>query len=668
MALPKLTKRVKVVSGTVLVIVLAVIAWRNRPIHVEIALDGPTAEWPSYGNDRGGSRHSPLTQITPENVQHLKIAWEYHHGDVSDGKGEIPSTTAFEATPIMVRGTLYFPTPFNRVIALDPETGEEKWTYDPKMDLNGRFANQLIARGVEYWEDASDASAPGSRRIFTTTNDSRLIALDAQSGLPCQDFGTGGEIDLGEGPGPKDWYGEYHITSPPAIAGDVVVVGSAISDNARVDAPSGVVRAYHARTGDLIWAWDLAPPDKDEKDYPTSEAGYVLGTPNVWAPIAVDVERDLVFLPTGNASPDYFAASRNGLDYYSSSVVALRGATGEVVWNFQTVHHDLWDFDVPCQPTLTHITRDGKKIPVVVQATKMGLIFVLHRETGEPIFEVEERPAPQGDTPGEIYSPTQPIPVKPPQLVGRDFEPEDAWSLTPFGKRGVRERVEALHFEGMYTPPRVNVPTLMYPGNAGGSNWGGIAIEGEREILVANTMDLAWVVSLIPADEIEEAKKNNPGVEIGTQKGAPYGMRRETLLSGLGLPINPPPWGTLAAVDLQKGDIMWQVKLGTVRDIAPVPLPLKFGVPNLGGPLVTGSGLIFIAAALDDYLRAFDLMTGEEIWKARLPAGGQATPMTYRVNETGKQYVVIAAGGHGRAGSKLGDSLVAFALPGKPGA
>jgi quinoprotein glucose dehydrogenase len=327
------------------------------------------------------------------------------------------------------------------------------------------------------------------------------------------------------------------------------------------------------------------------------------------------------------------------------------------------VHHDLWDFDVPAQPTLTTIVRDGVEIPVVIQATKMGLLFMFHRETGEPIFEIEERPVPQSGVPGEQTSPTQPFPVKPPPLVPHDLSLEDAWGLTPFDKKACKEKLEALHFEGIYTPPQLKKGTLMYPGNAGGSNWGGVAVDPDRQLLIANVMDMAWVVSLLPIEEFEEARRANPGVEISPQRGTPYAMRREMLMSDWDLPCNPPPWGTLSAVDLGTGDIRWQVNLGTIRDLAPVPIPWKLGVPNLGGPLVTASGLIFIGATMDDYIRAFDTETGKELWKGRLPAGGQATPMTYRLSEGGKQYVVIAAGGHGRGGTTLGDAIVAFALP-----
>ncbi len=626
------------------------------------AADAVTADWLDYGRDRGGSRYSPVSQITRDNVRHLEVAWVYRTGDWSDGRGKFGTTSAFEATPILVDGILYVSTPFNRVIALDPQTGQEKWVFDPKIDLTAEYRNQLTSRGVSFWRDANNPDDSSAHRIFAATNDARLIAINAATGQLCTDFGDGGEVDLDAGVGERRDRGEYAVTSPPAIAGDMVIVGSAVADNVRIDAPSGVIRAYHARSGALEWSWDLAPPGGPARKDLVSDAGYALGTPNVWAVMSVDEERDLVFVPTGNPSPDYYGGMREGHDYYGSSVVALRASTGEVVWNFQTVHHDLWDFDVPAQPTLTHVVRDGEEIPVVIQATKMGLVFTLHRETGEPIFEVEERPVPQTTVPGEVTSPTQPFPVAPPPLVGTSLSPEDGWGLFGFGARECKEAIAELHFEGIYTPPRVNEPTLMYPGNAGGSNWGGVAVDPNRQILIANVIDMAWVVTLIPSDQIERARKENPGAEIGRQEGTPYAMMRKMLISSLDLPCNPPPWGTLAAVDLSTGSILWQVPLGTVRDIAPVPLPVNYGTPNLGGPTVTGGGLVFIGAAMDDYIRAFDIETGDELWKRRLPAGGQATPMTYRISEDQPQMVVIAAGGHGRMGSTLGDYVVAFAL------
>lgn len=557
-------------------------------------------------------------------------------------------------------GTLYGCTPFNRVFALDPVTGAERWSHDPGIDVTANYANQLVCRGVSAWRD--DAAEPGARcarRIFTATNDARLIALDAADGTPCPGFGDEGTVDLTRGVGETRWAGEYQVTSPPAVVHDLVVVGSAVSDNQRIGAPSGVVRAFDARTGALRWAWDPVPPGIAPGGR-AAGSGWVLSSPNVWAPLSVDEARDLLFVPTGNPTPDYASGWREGIDTYGSSVVALRASTGERVWHFQTVHGDVWDFDLPAQPTLTTLSRGGRRVPAVVQATKMGLVFTLHRETGEPLFPVEERPVPQGGEAGFPLSPTQPFPVKPPPLSALSLTPDDAFGLVFFDRRACRRRIAALRSEGIFTPPTLQ-GSVMFPGNAGGTNWGGVAVDPERQLLVANVMNLAWVVTLLPPERYAAEKAANPGVEISPQEGTRYAMRREALLSPLGLPCNPPPWGTLAAVDLGSGELRWQVPLGGVRDIAPVPIPWEPGVPNLGGPLVTGSGLVFIGAALDDYLRAFDAGSGRELWRARLPAGGQATPMTYRAG--GRQFVVIAAGGHGRGGSTLGDALVAFALP-----
>jgi quinoprotein glucose dehydrogenase len=613
--------------------------------------------WAHWGGDEGGMRYSELDQITPQNVDQLEELWTWRHGDVSDGSSPFRTSSAFELTPLLVDGTLYGCTPFNRVFALDPLTGEERWIFDPEIDKHANWANQLLCRGVASWIDVEAAGDAHCRhRILTNTVDARLFALDAATGKPCADFGEDGSVDLNPGVGEQRWRGEYQLTSAPTLAGDLVVVGSAIGDNVRIEAPSGVIRAFDVRTGEMVWAWDLAPPNKPggKRD---PDSGWMLSTPNVWAPMSYDPQRDLLFVPTGNPTPDYASAHRQGLDHYGSSTVALNARTGEVVWAFQSVHHDVWDLDVPAQPVLFPLRRGGKVIPAVVQPTKSSHLFILDRSTGAPLFPVEERPVPQGGEEGFVLSPTQPFPVKPPPLIRMGITPEDAWGITPWDRGHCREKIEALRFDGAYTPPTAQ-GSVMIPGNAGGSNWGGVAIDPERQLLVANVMDLPWVVTLFPRAEFEKARAEQPDVEHGVQEGTPWGMRRDMLTSNLGLPCNAPPWGTLHAVDLATGDLRWSIPIGDP------PLLGTWGLPNLGGPLVTKTGLVFLSATFgDSKLRAIDIDTGEVLWKASLPAGGQAVPMTYRVG--GRQVVVIAAGGFGRipVPGNLGDSLVAYALP-----
>ncbi|UCC70981.1 MAG: pyrroloquinoline quinone-dependent dehydrogenase [Gemmatimonadota bacterium] len=632
---------------------------------IVLSTGGPIADWPAYGGDPYGTRYSPLTQITPENVEHLEVAWVHRTGDVSDGS-KYPRKTSFEATPILFEGTLYFSTPFSRVVALDPETGAERWSYDPQIDLNEGYSESLVSRGVEAWVDPEGREGEAcQKRIFFATLDARLLALDALTGRPCQGFGDSGEVDLKVGVGEVE-IGEYEVTSPPVALGDVVIVGSAQGDNRRVDVESGDVRGFDARTGELRWSFQPVPraPDRPGWDAWQPEQARRVGAGNAWAPLSSDPERDLVFLPTGSAAPDFYGGERLGNNAFANSVVALRASSGELLWHYQVVHHDLWDYDIASQPTATTIRRDGREIPAVVQATKMGHIFILHRETGEPLFPVEERPVPASTVEGEAVWPTQPFPVLPPPLLPERMTPDSAWGLTPWDKGKCRQKMESLSYEGIFTPPSLE-GTLEYPSMIGGANWGGVAVDPERRLLVVNLNRFASWVRLIPRDEFDDARRA-PDAEgqFTAQRGTPYGMNRDAgLVSPWDVPCTPPPWGKLVAIDIDEGSVRWDVPLGTIRDIAPVPMPIQWGTPNLGGPIVTAGGLVFVGAAMDDYLRAFDSETGEEVWKGRLPAGGQATPMTYRIRPDGKQFVVIAAGGHGGLDTTLGDYLVAFALP-----
>lgn len=621
------------------------------------------AGWPAYGGDAGGNRYSAAEEITPDNVGTLEQAWSFRTGAL-DGHDDILYRIAFEGTPILAEGSLVICTPFNVIIALDPGSGEEKWRYDPEVPTDGEPSNDFTCRGVSHWTDAeAEPDEPCAARIFMGTVDARIVAVDAHTGAPCVDFGNAGQVQL-EPSIALRWPGEWQITSPPAIVGDVVVTGSTISDNLRAAAPAGTVHAFDARTGGPLWTFDPVPRDPDDP----ARAGWagnsaeIAGHANVWAPIAVDEERGLVFLPTSSPSPDYFGGGRAGDNRYANSVVALDGATGEVAWHFQTVHHDVWDYDLPAQPSLVTVWRDGQAHDVVAQITKMGLIFALDRETGEPFLPIEEREVPQGGAEGEILSPTQPFPVTPPVVPDRLRPFRDAFGITLWDRLACASRIRGLRGEGLFTPPVVG-GMLSYPFSGGGGNWGGAAFDPSRNLLIVNMSSMANAIDLIPGTEDREAAGPiADDAEFAPMEGVPYAMTREVLLSPLGLPCTAPPWGVIAGIDLATGEIVWRRTLGTTEDIAPGGLALRLGTPNFGGPIVTAGGLIFIGAAMDDYLRALDVETGEELWRGRLPGGGQATPMTY-VWE-GRQYVVIAAGGHGRSGTTQSDYLVAFALPG----
>ncbi len=617
---------------------------------------GPVADWPEYGRGKSALSWSPVGQITPANVEHLVVAWEHHSGDVSDGSGDT-SRTSFQTRPIVPNETLYYCSGLNKVFALDPETGVERWRFDPVLrnrQLGGPYP--LVCRGVAYWKDADAGAAACQERILTATIDSELIAIDAATGAPCADFGTRGRVDLREGfaDAPR-W--EAYVTSPPLVVGDTVVVGGLVQDNLRVDAPSGVVRGFDVRSGALRWAWDPVPPG-----FPPPASGYTPGTPNAWAPLSGDAERGLVFVPTGNPAPDLFNAIRRGLDHYGSSVVALSAETGELVWHFQTVHRDVWDYDVPAQPVLFEHPAVGSGRPGVAQITKMGFLFLLDRETGVPLYPVEERPVAHDGVSGETLSPTQPFPTHPGPLIPTALPPEAAWGFTPIDRGDCREKLSSIRNEGIYTPPSLE-GSIVYPGNAGGPNWGGISLDPERGIVYVNAMRAPTVARLIPRAEaagLDYAGAAYPN-ELYPMEGAPYAVSRGPLLSSFGAPCVPPPWGTLQAVDLASGETRWQATLGTTRDQAPWPLWFDNGAPNLGGPLATGGGLVFIGATTDKFFRAFDAENGDELWRARIPYTANASPITYRLREDGRQFVVIAAGGHGW--SEPGDALLAFALP-----
>jgi len=624
--------------------------------------------WTHYGADAGGSRYSSLATINRDNVSDLDVAWTYRTGE-SKRRGDKSGFQTFQNTPILLPpeagGSLIVCSPFSRIIALDPATGRERWFFEPEVPLD--FWMPYNCRGVSVWTDPeAESDEMCASRIIVGTNDARVIAIDSRDGKRCEGFGSNGEVPL-EIAQEHVIRGEVKITSPPVVVNGVIVVGSFVRDMLRVEAPSGKVRAYDARTGALLWSFDPVP--KDPSDPAASswhgDSASKVGAANVWSVMSVDAERDLVFLPTTSPSTDYYGGHRPGENRYANSLVALRGSSGEVVWHFQTVHHDTWDYDLGSQPLLVELPRNGVSTPAVVLPTKMGFVFVLNRETGEPIFPVEERPVPQGGVKGEWLSPTQPFPTAPPPLLRQRLLPEDAWGFTWFDQRACRKKIEALRSEGLYTPISEQGTVLM-PSSLGGANWGSGAFDPRRNLLVINTSRVPGIVKLIPRENIEDpdSRDDFPDLSqaaINPQIGTPYVVEFDFLVSPLGAPCSAPPWGGLTAVDLVKGEIRWDVPFGSIEKMLPLPVPWDLGTPNVGGPIVTAGGLVFIGATMDDRFRAYDVETGKVLWNTKLPAGGQATPMTYEAG--GRQFVVIAAGGHVILNTTLGDYIVAFALP-----
>ncbi len=658
------------------------------------------ATWSAYGGDAGGQRYSTAEQITPANVDGLRVAWEFHTGALATQR---PSRTeaAFEATPILEGRTLYFTTPFDQVMAVDAVSGQGRWSYDPQVP-SGFMAGVYTSRGVAFWREQRPARGPGepcAERVFAATLDGRLLALDAVTGKTCPGFGTGGVVDLKKNLPTQttEPFQEYGVTSPPTVVGDVVVVGSAVADGQEVDVEPGVVRGYDVRTGHLLWTWDPMP-------WAWHQAVRT-GGGNTWGVISADPAHGLIYLPTGSPSPDFYGGMRPGDDRDADSVVALDARTGRKVWAFQLVHHDLWDYDVAAQPLLFEFQN---RVPAVAVATKMGMIFVLNRLTGVPLLPVQERPVPKSDVPGERTSPTQPFSSLPP-LSPLSLHAEDLPGHTLADASACAKQLAALRNDGIYTPPSPK-GSLLYPGSLGGVNWGSPAFDPETGILYVNSNHHAFRTRLVPrwrfeADQVLDswenwiyaaasllallllgrrrwspgwvggpavlllaaggvlvafrpAERQHFGTETAPQRKSPFAVERAPLTDGHGLPCTPMPWGKLTALNLNAGAKQWERPLGTMVKGA------ETGSLNLGGPTVTRGGLVFAAAVREPVLRAFDKKTGSLVWTGTLPVPAQATPMTYELG--GRQYVVIAAGGHGGFGTPQGDSLIAFALPETP--
>jgi len=637
----------------------------ERPLLPVTIAPGPTAQWTTWGGAPGGGHYSPLDQINSGNVHSLEVAWMHRSGDMRQGPAlrddgidmntALPSSS-FQATPLVVENTLYYCTPFNRVFALDPQTGAERWMFDPKVDM--RTKQITNCRGVSSWIDPElPAGASCRHRIFAPTLDARIIALDGETGEPCADFADNGAIVLARNLGEHEDR-TYAVTSPPAIIRDTLVTGAFVLDAFDTKVPAGVVRAYDVRSGALLWAWNPVAPGRDPVD---ADGNYVQGTTNVWSVISVDEALGQVYVPTGNSSPDYYGGQREGhLDYYSSSIVALDAQSGNVVWSVQTVHHDIWDFDVPAQPTLVDLEIDGNTVPALVQVTKMGLTWVLDRRDGTNLFPVEERPVPQdGAVPGEYLAPTQPFPAKPAPLHPLRIDADDAWGITPWDRNACRKAIEGLAHGPIYTPIGCD-GTILYPAPTGGNNWGSPAIDPERQIMIASAIQMPMVAKLIPRESCGQSGKEMP------QRGTPYCVLIDLLASPLGAPCTAPPWGTLAAIDLRSGDELWRVPLGTLEGMIPLIGRWFKGSPGFGGSLLTKSGLIFTAATSDPYLRIIDATNGEELAKFALPTQAASVPMSYRIDKNGKQFVVLAVGGHWTGTAPSGDYLIAFALKTEP--
>ena len=613
------------------------------------AVEAGASEWPTYGGQPSSTQYSALDQINRSNVRRLRKAWTWHSGEVSTGSETVDATVG-EMTPIYVNARLYACTPYGRAVALDPATGREVWSFDPKKPRTGNMYHENYCRGVAYWQaaDAATRAAPCGKRILYAAQNAVLHALDADSGRVCTGFGQAGRVDLAA----LDYKGEGRPanTSPPAVWGNVVALGTAVQDNMYRNSLDGIVRGFDVVTGREMWSWNPIPDD----------ISALTGAANAWAPLSVDARRGWLFVPTGSASWDTLGVNRLDRIPDANAVVALDMRTGRKVWSYQTVHHDLWDYDVPAAPTLATIDHQGRPAEAVIQPTKTGNIFVLDRETGKPLFPVAERRVPASTMPGERAAPTQPMPLLPQAVTSQRLRSEDAWGLLGYDTAACRTRIEALRNEGLFTPPSVK-GSLLHPSFLGGTNWGGLAYDPGSGLAVVNSSNLAASVRLVPRAQFDRKRDVRPGVSYYEMQGSPYVMLREVLMSPLGVPCNPPPWGRLTAIDMKTGQTRWQVPFGRITLSSGITSPAAWGAPNQGGPIVTRGGLVFIGASLDSRLRAYDLQTGRELWQAFVPAPATATPMTFRHTD-GRQYVVVNAGGHGGFGTRLSDAVVAFAL------
>ncbi|EOD5219206.1 TPA: pyrroloquinoline quinone-dependent dehydrogenase [Enterobacter hormaechei subsp. xiangfangensis] len=612
-----------------------------------------TPTWDSFHGQLNAQKYSPLTQITADNVGKLTKVWEFHTGDVSDGKGDTPATV-WSATPIFANDTLYIGTPFDRLIALDPGTGKEKWHYDTKSSRKALTQPVLKNRGVSYWQAKNPVSGEACQKmVYMGTVDGKLFALDADSGKPCSGFANNGVLDLNQWNTVNAKY-PLSVLQPPTVVGNHLLVGWAGKDWAYAEAPPGTVFSVNAQTGKLEWTFEAIPAEIRNRT----------GTANVWTHMSADEANGLVYLPVSSPSPNYWGGNRVDAIPLGTSTTALDINTGKVVWSRQWVHHDVWDYDINSAPTLMDITVDGKQIPALIQATKQGFLFVVNRLTGEDVWPIEERPVPQGDgsVQGEVLSPTQPFPTKPAPLLDQSKKPE-IWKLADIVGGGQCSRLwDNLTYEGMYTPPTTKGEgTLTYPDSAGGVQWGGVAFDPQKQIAIVNTSHIVQYVKLYSREDYDNADKDS-GNESGfaPQEGAPYGMRLLVASNWLGMPCWQPPFGEIVALDMHTGDVKWRRPVGASQQYG-FFMPESWGSPTIGGPAVTAGGVIFIGASMDAKVRAYSVESGEELWSDQAEAPAVANPSVYEYK--GRQYVAFVAGGNTILKDQVGDQVVVYALP-----
>jgi quinoprotein glucose dehydrogenase len=612
-----------------------------------VAADGNV--WDTFNGDLKAQKYSPADQITPQNVATLKKAWEVHTGDVSTGAGAIPMSV-WSATPLFVNDTVYVGTPFYNILAIAPDTGEVKWRYNSNARLQALTQPDMKTRGVAYWEaETPVAGQPCQKRVYIGTMDAKLHAVDADTGKLCADFGENGILDINQwNKTNAKW--PLSLLQPPTVYKDKLFLGWAGKDWSESIAPPGTVFALDARTGKLQWTFDAIPKEMQSKT----------GTSNVWASMSIDPDLNILYLPVSSPSPNFYGGNRLDQIPLATSVTAVDADSGKLIWSRQLVHHDIWDYDTNSAPTLVDIEKDGKKIPALVQASKQGMFYILNRYTGEPIYPIEERPVPASDVPGEVAAKTQPFVDRPEPVIHPEW-PGVFWLADALSFGYCSRKFKELRYEGRFTPPSLK-GTLAYPATISGVEWGGGAVDPETQVYVANHSHVAQIYKLLPRTEYDKDTEGNIRETGGfsPMKDSPYGLELSTFLNPIGMPCWNPPYGEISAYDLKTGDLLWRKPMGAVQQWG-FYMPDSWGSVTIGGPVITKGGLVFVGGSMDSKVRAFDIKTGDELWKAMVEAPAVAIPAVYTYK--GKQYVVFVAGGNSILTPRVSDQVVAFTLP-----